>query len=551
MTPTIGARAALHDSLFLAAIVVLSCLPYTFGLGLYSDDWTFLATMHGADGSYLGVLRAVMPIELATRPVQGVVLAGLYRLFGLEPLGYHIVNCAVLTAAVLLFYHALRLLGVARAPALAVPLLFGLLPHYSTDRVWIAVFQANVSILLYFLSLFADVRFVRRPVGYGWLWKLLGTVAMVGSLLAYEVTAVLFLVNVAVLLYIAGVRRHGGWVRSALPSAIAVASNVVFLALAIGYKLTTTVRADVAGGLRFRALRILTEAVPVHFGEYGIGMPVKLVRALRDYPDAITAMVSVLVGLVAAAYLLRALRPGAGQPDGHVNWPAVVVAGGVLFGAGYGVALMTWEVGFHTTGANNRTAVGAAIGVAFVFAGLIGWLSSTLPSARLRGAVFAVLVALLAASSTLLTGTVAGFWVDAARQQDALIAGIRQRLPALPPGTTVLLDGICPFHGPAPVFATWWDMAPMLQLTYGDPSLRGDVVKPNTEVLPEGIRTMLFDDVINVYPYGDNLIAYHARTGDAVTLTSVDAAIEYFSRVSEPAQPECPPYTDGDGADIY
>jgi hypothetical protein len=544
------ARPVHYDSLFLAAVVVLSCIPYVGGLGLYSDDWGFLSSLHNSDGSYAGLLASVMG-PLGPRPVQGHVLAGLYWLFGLELVGWHAANSVALAAAVLLFHHSLRALGCDRVTALVVPLIFALLPHYSTARLWIAVFQANAAILLYFTSLYADIRFVKRSGPPGWLWKALGTAALVGSLLSYELTAALFLVNVVVLSYIAGVRKHGTRVRRALPTVLGLATNVIALALTIGYKLMLTERVDVAGGYRYRALRVLTEAAPVHFGEYGVGMPVKVFRALRDYPDALVTVTSVLIGVTVGAYLFFVLRAAVVRFDRGVAWPAMILVGVVLFGAGYGVALMTWEIGFHTTGANNRTAAGAAIGVAWVFAGAIGWISSTLPAERLRWLAFSCLVALLAASSTLLTNTVAGFWVSAARQQDDLIAVMQTQVPSLPPGSTMLLDGLCPYHGPAPIFATDWDTKGMLQLTYGDWSLSGDVVKPNTEVTAAGIRTILFDDWFNVYPYSDRLIVYHVRTGGTYPLPDLAAARAYFESVSGPARPACPPYTDGDGTAIY
>jgi hypothetical protein len=544
------ARPALYDSLFLAAIVVLSCIPYMGGLGLYSDDWAFLSWLHTADGSYTGLLASVMG-PMGPRPVQGHVLAGLYWLFGADLVGWHAANCLALAAAVLLFHHSLRALGCTRLTALVVPLIFGLLPHYSTDRFWIAAFQANAAILLYFTSLYADIRFVQRSGPTGWLWKVLASVALAGSLLSYEVTAALFLVNVVVLLHVAGVRRDGRWVRRTIPTALAIASNVVVLALTIGYKLLQTERAEVGGGLRYRALRVLTEAAPVHFGEYGIAMPVKVFRALRDYPDAVFTATSVLIGLAAGAYLFLVVRKAGVRWERGRHWAVMMLAGGILFGAGYGVTLMTWEIGFHTTGANNRTAVGAAIGVAWVFAGALGWISSRLPLERHRWVAFSCLLALLAAGSTLLTNTVAGFWVRAARQQDELIAVLQRQVPSLPPGSTLLLDGLCPYQGPAPIFATDWDTKGMLRLTYGDGSLNGDVIKPNTEVTPAGIRTILFDDWFNVYPYGDGLIVYHVQTGGTYPLPSLAAARDYFERVSGPARPPCPPYTDGDGISIY
>jgi hypothetical protein len=542
-------RGAATDCLVLAALVLLSAAPYVRALGLYSDDWAFLAALHGAGGSYGELVASLMPHGLATRPVQAFVLAGLYALFGTEPLGWHVVNAFVLATSVVLFYLSLRALGVSRLAAAVAPLLFGLLPHYSTDRFWIASFQANVGVLLYFVSLYADLRFVTGRGRSAWLWKALGTVALVGSVLAYEVTGPLLVLNVAVLWYAAGARPGAGWTRHVTSKTLTVASNILFLALAIAYKMTTTVRADVAGGYRYRLLRIVQEAVPVHFGELGLALPLKVGRALRDYPDAAVLGVSAAVGLAASAYVLRLTRSGA-LVTGRPTWPVVIGLGLVVFAVGNGLTLMTWEIGFHSTGPNNRTAIGAAIGVAIVFAGVIGWISTRLSADRLQRAAFVSLVGLLAGSCTLLTNTVAGFWVRSVEQQEDVIQSIRQRFPTLPPGSALLLDGLCPFHGPAPVFATGWDVTGMLHLTYGDLTLKGDVVKPNTEATPAGLRTMLFDDVINVYPYDDDLIVFHLLTGEAVRLTSEEEARAYLEGVSAATRAPCPPYTDGDGVPI-
>jgi hypothetical protein len=58
------------------------------------------------------------------------------------------------------------------------------------------LFRLFGPVLLYFVSLYADMRFVQRSAAandaVAWSWKLLGAVALVASVLAYEVTAVLF-----------------------------------------------------------------------------------------------------------------------------------------------------------------------------------------------------------------------------------------------------------------------------------------------------------------------------------------------------------------------
>lgn len=543
-------RAALADVLFLTAMVVLSCVPYVAGLGLYSDDWFIISVLHGAQGSYPQLVAAIMPIEMATRPVQALVLAALYAWFGLEPLGYHIVNSLVLAAAVVLFHLSLRTLGFSRVIALLVPLVFALLPHYSTDRVWIAAFQANVSVCLYFLSLYADLRFVQAHA-WRWLWKAIGAVALVAGVLAYEVTAALLLFNVLVLAHHARLLRPREWTRAALPTLLGIAGNVVLLGATVLYKLSTTVRADVGGGYRFRVLRIFREAMPVHFGDYGIELPIRVAQLIRGGAGVPVLAVGALIGVAVAVYLLRTIRDADTQRDRRVSWFAVVVLGVIVFGLGYGMTMMTWQIGFHTTGANNRTAIAAALGVSFVFVGIAGLASGLASSERARRFALAVLIGLLAASSAVITAEVANRWAGAARRQEEVIAAIRQRFPEMRPGTTLLIDGLCPYVGPAPVFATSWDMTGMLQLTYGERDLQGDVLKPNSEVTPAGIRTILFDDVINVYPYGEDLYVQHLGTGDVLTLASEAEARRYFETISTRSRVPCPPYTDGNGAAVF
>jgi hypothetical protein len=536
------------DSAFLAAMVLLSCAPYIGGLGLYSDDWAILWSLHAADGSLRVMWTELMSMGVSTRPVQGILLIGLHALFGVDPLGYHVANSIGLAAAAVLFHLALRALSVPRPIALIVPLIYALLPHYSTDRFWIAAFQANASVLLYFLSLYADLRFLdaRRA---GWHWKALAAVALVGSVLAYEVTGALFIINMLVLGYAAGVRPGRPLPPAAPRLALALGINLLALAATVAFKLSTTVRAEIAGGLRFRVLRIFTEAMPVHFGEYGLALPVRAVQVLTHYRDAAGIGVSLLIAIAVCVYTLRVLRSSAALPDRAATWMLVMLGGVILFGAGYGVTLTTWEIGFHTTGANNRTAIGAAIGVAVVFTGAIGLATSWL-SSRFRALSLALLTGLVCGMSTLVLNAVARFWIEAAHRQHDVIGTMAERLPALPAGTTLLLDGLCPYVGPAPVFATNWDVHGMLRLTRGDPSLDGDVIKPGTEVLREGVRTLLFDDVINIYPYGENLLVLHLPSRTVVVLSDESVAREYLAR-TRPLDATCDPYTDGDGISVF
>jgi hypothetical protein len=76
--------------------------------------------------------------QMLMRPGQKLPAVLLYRAFGLEPVGYHLVNASPLVANGILFILALRELGLTRPVAVAAATLYWLLPHYSTGRVWYA-----------------------------------------------------------------------------------------------------------------------------------------------------------------------------------------------------------------------------------------------------------------------------------------------------------------------------------------------------------------------------------------------------------------------------
>ena len=72
-----------------------------------------------------------------------------------------------------------------RLISVGTTVLYGLLPQYSTDRVWHPILVANLTMALYFLSLFADLKQLARRSWIG-PWKVVATASLVLSLLAYD-----------------------------------------------------------------------------------------------------------------------------------------------------------------------------------------------------------------------------------------------------------------------------------------------------------------------------------------------------------------------------
>lgn len=161
------------DLLLIAGLVVLSRALYVGQLGFYSDDWIIISYFRDSGDQSLGeILRRAVIFE-PYRPGQAANLGVLYWLFGLNPLGYHLVNTLVFASMGGVFYAVLRELAQPRLVALAIPAVFLSLPHYSTDHFWYAAFAVAVAAVFYLLSLYADLRVVRPgrwPWGCGNVW---------------------------------------------------------------------------------------------------------------------------------------------------------------------------------------------------------------------------------------------------------------------------------------------------------------------------------------------------------------------------------------------
>jgi hypothetical protein len=565
--PPIPLRDALSDSLLLG-FVVLSCLgPWVYRLGFYSDDWALLGNFSTSPDQSLSALFRLHYPDAAVRPVMFLYLAVLYRLFGLHPLGYHLANAAVLLSGVLLFYMSLRILTGSRFLSLTVPLVYAVLPHYSTDRLWMAAFQAPLSMALYFASLYSALRALEAtPTGRPW-WTLVALTALVASVLSYEVTAPLFLLNPLLLWYHA--RALG---RSAarpmldtprwLPTA---ATNLIVLACVTLFKAVLTTRLRVRAGVFERLTTIpahavaldyadydwglnVRKAIAVGFGDYGFRLPVVVWKSIH-YATVPSVILAAVCGLTACMYVHHVLRRRNAEVPGPVGALAFVVAGPILFLLGYATFLTTPDLELTASGIGNRTAIAAAIGVAVFWIGAIASICNLLNSDRLQIRCFSLLLGGLCATVLVIDNGIASFWVAAYTRQQEIAARIGDQFPAGPPaGSTLMLDGICPYEGPAIVFESSWDLAGMLQALYGDHTLQADVVTPALQVNADGLSTTLYAEVSH-YPY-NNLRIYNVSRGASVELVDAESVRRYFDLYPDRGR-RCPSGREGYGVAVF
>ena len=552
----IGPSVALQDCVFLSLIVSLSLVLYIRNLGLYSDDWHFLGLLTNSnDQSLAGLLRSVIPYT-RLRPIESLYVAGLYWLFGFQPFQYHLVNAAVFIATILLFYLSLRELIGLRVFTVAIPLVYAMLPHYSSDRLWFIAFVISLSITFYFLSLYSDLIAVRTKKSHFWKWKLFSAIALLCSGLAYEVVLPLFLLN-PFLVWIRA--RQVNEKRLALRAlAVSLATNILAMSLVAIYKILTARgepdlfvhRMGIETDYSSHLLRLAVGAVGVNYGSYGIALPLKVAKVFRYYSTPSVLAVAVAIGLLVFAYLYRAsARRGF---DFHTEgaYFRLMAVGCIVFVLGYIIFLTNSQVGFTSTGVKNRSAIAAALGVAISFVATIGWISWMLPSDRLRRYTLSLLISLLCVSGFLINNTIARFWVDASRQQQKVIDAVRLGFPILAPDTTLILDGVCPYYGPGIVFECYWDVGGMLKTYYHDSSLSGDIVKRNIKIEEEGLYTIIYGEK-KLYPYGDNLILFHFGLNESYKLIDAGTARRYFQEINPDYKNRCPEGSEGYGAEIF
>jgi len=450
----------------------------------------------------------------------------------------------VLIGAAVLLLLVLERLGVPRALAVATAMLYSVLPHYSTARVWYSAFQAPLSMAAFLSSLYAALRSLESGRG-AWGWRLASLAGLVVSTLSYEVALPLFFVWPLVL----WARQRRLAARSQAPSS--PAGSLLFLGLMVGaavgvagFKALTSTR--LSHGSQPGYLSGLAHQIAhINLVVYGAAAPRTLWVALHTGAEPVSVALAAASGILVAAYLLRVLA-GEALPAARQS-VQLLIAGGIVILLGH-VVFVTTSVSFSATGPNNRTAVAAAAGVALAGVAAIALAAALLPS-RWRARAFSGAVGVGVCAAFLITMTLEKFWVTAYAKERDILAGVEQTLPTLAPTTTLLLDGFCPYVGPAIVFEAPWDLKGALWVLYRDTTIRADVVTPNLRVEPDAIVTRIYGEDTR-YPY-QGLIVYDARARSTHPLADAATARAYFAQHNPDLSSGCPPGRPGHGVQVF
>jgi hypothetical protein len=538
----------LNDTLFLTAISIAPALFYVSSLGFYLDDYYFLGLMSTDKHQSLTSLYDTIVSEdpkAQLRPLVYVGIAGLYLLFGTNPLPYQIVLVVEIAVCTVLLYVVLSHLRLPRFLALGVPLLFAAAPHYSSDRFWPIAYSLTLSLILYLVSLYTGLRALETRGVRVAAWLGLSAASMLMSAFMYEVPLPLFVLN-GVLFWYRSRRLHAS--RQFLPLAygsVLVLAIVVKLVQAIKVGGETSYHLGYESGFLHHVAYLVSGGIKVNFGTYGVGLPYVVWWIFANRFSWLVLAASLLVGVATFLYLRRAvdgraLSAVAADERRLPDWRAICAAGVVLLVAAYASFLITGSIYFTSAGIDNRVNIVAALGIAVLTVGLLLGAAHFLP-ARRRATALAAGVAVLSAVGILVTNTLATFWASAYDRQKQVLGRLHSALPSEKSDSTVVVDGVCPEVGPGVVFAAHYDLAGALKTAYRDRTLDGLFTTPTVRVGRDGvtISTRLFEQIEpHFYPYRRRLILYDWRRGTSHRLTGPAQARRYLAATPRLS---CPP----------
>lgn len=520
---------------------ILLLIAYAPHIGFYTDDWAFLSIFRSCRSQSLSGLFACLYTgapDTQPRPVQIFSLAALYKVAGVHPFAYQLFIAFFLIATVLMLYLVLRELQAPRLMVLSLPLLYGLLPHYSTDRFWMASSQSFVSMFFGFLCFYCVLRSASASRPSRWRWQVGSIAALLVSVFAYEIFVPLFLL--VPFLYCYGLRKfprreHAKGRRFRRNSVVYLVAAALLLAAVTIYKVMAQF-GSVHGRFLHRIPQVihhgLIQAIGFNFGYYGLGLPAVAWNAVRFYPNTEVLVLAAILACEILAYfhyVVRSSEPWFPRPS---VWAKLLGLGLVIYGLGYAPFFAYPVFNVTSTDLDNRILLAASVGAAISILSLLGLISCLAKSYLTRTRIFTALVTIFAVSGFLIVNAIGSFWAAAYQRQYAIVASIRQNFPVLPQGSVLILDGACPSVGPAPVFEFDYDLAGTLRIDYGNPDLRADVVSPLLRVGEHGLTSITYGHVDH-YAYGSNLIVFNPKEKVIERLTSAEVARQYF-RLHDP-----------------
>jgi hypothetical protein len=488
---------------FLCLVEILTFAPFLKQIGFYLDDWLMLQTLHFGPQNIASAFANYFfnDPKVIIRPVEVLHFAPMFFLFGLKPLGYHIVNGALEILCVVLLYAAVKNFSQSRLLAFVSVAAFVSYPIRDCTHYWILCSSVALSLAFYLGSLCLSMRAVtnRKPALY-WL----AAVPFALSIFNYEVFLPFAAVSALSVLFIClrsmpfvpAIKQTAHCVA---PLALTVFTLVIYQRLIVprlglGYLHQVTIDPG-------QILKIIGSGTYVSSPLNAFPFLQQQVGYRLAEPFSIGAILSLLAIFAGVFYFsFKLLKKEAADIKPARLFELVCVGGLAIVSS---IAIFGLNTEYHPTLLTlvNRMFSGAAVGWGMIFAAAALGAAHLVSKKRLAVAAISAVLSGGILFFTLANWQLAQAWVVSHRVQEGLFYLVKQQKGKLRhPDTIVLTE--CPRYVMwSPVFDGIWDFQSMVRLALDDARIRAGVVSERLVLGRREMKDVSMGYTCAVYPY--------------------------------------------------
>ena len=288
----------------------------------------------------------------------------------------------------------------------------------------------------------------------------------------------------------------------------------------------------------------VARAALISYGYHVLLMPYTVWHVLNHYSNPLLVATAATIGILIfiRLYTLPDRLIGSGIRS-RAEIFIYLACGIALFIAGYSL----FPPVPVENGIQNRTAIAGTLGVAISIVAVLALLTSCIPRSWQK-TLLSTAVALIGMGGAVIIFAVSNFWIESSRMQQEILLDIRDHVAEIPAGSSFILDGVCPYNGPAPVFGATWDLSGALSIVYGHDAIAANIVTRSMTAGENGLEVPT-EAGLAIYPYSD-LYIYHFGRKTSYRIAELEVAQNYFTDVSIDRADRCPVDTAGNGVDV-
>lgn len=480
----------------------LTFLPVVKNIGFYLDDWATFTNLHFANHNFIDVLRASLnDPRMITRPVQCLYYAVTYMCFGDQPLGYHLLRCAIEAAGAVFLYLGLARFSKSRSIAAIASLLFLLYPTHDASHYWIgAGLGAGTGLALYLLSFWL---LNESLVGRKTYW--LSVFAFALSAYCYE--AFLPLLSLSFFAAFQSRQEKEKNKKVSIPVLVGTLTTMLpFLLVGLSEPFYQRAIVPIFTHVFLSPSRFdLSYFVSVFAAGLNVSLgPDAFVFIKERFFDGFrTNWSSTRVVFLAAIALICSLPFVLAKNENVVPKNALYLFASAL------ITLITSYLTFAVADGYtpvlatmmNRVNTGASVGASLILAIGIVWLASKMRGKA--GQTFGMLALSLPfiLSFTLADWGLSGHWISSWQVQKRVRELVAGRIPQLSKNDAILLVNCPRYVMWAPVFDGVWDFQEMSRMVSGRKDLVAGVVSERFELGSHDIKDYSCGFLCASYPY--------------------------------------------------